>query len=103
MLWPSPEDAVVQMDASTSGWGAIWTGMVPARGFYGSNSRHLDINVHEVAALRLAVQSLLPLLRKDGTVVCLDDGLNGRRARGHQRHLPLRGHDAIAALLARPV
>lgn len=102
-LRPSLEDAVVQMDASASGWGAIWTGMVPDRGFYGPKSRHLHINVHELAALRLAVQSLLPLLRNDGTVLRLDAGLNGRRARGQQRHLPLGGQDAIAALLARPV
>jgi len=70
-LWPAPEDAVVHTDASTSGWGATWNGLVPARGFHGPKRRHLHINVHELAAVRLAVQSFLPLLRKDGTVVRL--------------------------------
>jgi len=52
-LWTAPEDAVVHTDASTSRSGATWNGVVPGRGFHGPKHRHLNINAHELAAVRL--------------------------------------------------
>lgn len=70
-LWPPPPDATMHTDASTTGWGAVWNGTVPARGFHEPARRHLHINVHELAAVRLGLQSFTSLLREEGTVVRL--------------------------------
>jgi len=70
-LWPAPKDAVVRTDVSTSGWGATCNGLVPFKGFHGPKCRQLHIKEHKLAAVRLAMQSFLLLLRMDGTVVCM--------------------------------
>ena len=70
-MWPAPDDAVMHTDASLTGWGAAWNGTVPARGFHSPQRRHLHINVHELAAVRLGLQSFVPLLRQEGTAVRL--------------------------------
>lgn len=54
-LWPRPDDAVLHTDASLTGWGAVWNGTVPARGFHAPERRRLHINVHELGTVRLAL------------------------------------------------
>jgi len=70
-LWPPEEDAVLYTDASMTGWGAAWNGVVPARGFHSPARRCLHINIHEMAAVRLAILSFVEHLRPEGTVVRL--------------------------------
>jgi ribonuclease HI len=58
-MWPVP-DASLFTDASTSGWGAVWNGQVPASGFFdaareGSSINELEL-LAEIHGLRMFVR-----------------------------------------------
>eukprot|EP00170_Pyropia_yezoensis_P006587 contig_26870_g6608 len=70
-LWPAPPDVVMTTDASGSGWGATWDGLVPARGYHAAPRKGLHINLLELGAVRLGLLSFVHFLREPGTIIRL--------------------------------
>lgn len=54
---------MLNTDASLSGWGAVLDRVVPARGFHAPRLRRAQINVLELATVRLALESLVGFLK----------------------------------------
>lgn len=70
-LWPRPPDVTMETDASNSGWGATWDGLLPARGFHATDRKALHINLLELGAVRLGLLSFADFLLQPDTVVRL--------------------------------
>lgn len=70
-LWPASPDVVMTTDASGSGWGATWDGLVPARGYHAAPRKELHINLLELGAVRLGLLSFVHFLREPGTIIRL--------------------------------
>lgn len=58
-------------DASSTGWGATWNEVVPARGFHDKARRDLHINLLELGAVRLGLLSFVNFLKDIETIVRL--------------------------------
>jgi hypothetical protein len=56
------ETAYMHYDSSDNGWGAVLNEQLEARGFWSTTDQQ-HITLTELKAVRLAVLSLLPLLR----------------------------------------
>lgn len=70
-LWPRAEEAMVHTDASLTGWRATWNPAVPERVFHPAACMQVHMNVKELGAVRLALQSFVNLLRPAGSVIRL--------------------------------
>lgn len=70
-LWPAPADVTMTTDASSTGWGATWDGLVPARGYHADDRKALHINLLELGAVRLGLLSFVDFLREPATIVRL--------------------------------
>jgi len=70
-IWPAPPTITMETDASTVGWGAVFNGVVPARGFHGPHRRTLHINPLELGAVRLGLQSFRALMADRETIIRL--------------------------------
>lgn len=71
-IFRSPASHLLYSDASGSiGWGAVLDGVQVARGYWREHQRHAHITWKELFAVRLALQSFLPLVQ--GTTVRLGE------------------------------
>lgn len=70
-LWPAPPSATIHTDASSTGWGATWDEVVPARGFHEVGRKDLHINLLELGAVRLGLLSFVNFLKQPETIVRL--------------------------------
>lgn len=102
-LWPAPPDATMHTDASLTGWGAVWNGTAPARGFHAPARRHfahqrprVGGGVARAAVLYLAVAA-------SGDRGATAHGLDGERPRREQRHEQVGGSHVGAPPAARAV
>lgn len=71
VLWPAPPTATIHKDASSTGWGATWDEVVPARGFHEAGRKDPHINLLELGAVRLGLLSFLNFLKQPKTIVRL--------------------------------
>lgn len=67
-LWPAPPTATIHTDASSTGWGATWNEVVPARGFHEVGRQDLHINLLEARAVRLGLLSFANFLKQPETI-----------------------------------
>ena len=70
-LWPRPE-AIVYIDASMSGWGAAWKGLVPAAGFFDATHEGAHINELEVLAALYALKHFVRHARRRSVEIITD-------------------------------
>eukprot|EP00170_Pyropia_yezoensis_P005408 contig_21985_g5422 len=68
-LWPREADVRLKTDASGTGLGATWDGLVPARGVHTPSWRKAHINLLELGAVRLGILSFVDFLRQPETIV----------------------------------
>jgi len=61
----------METNTSTVGWGAVFNGVVPARGFHGPHRRPLHINPLQLGAVRLGLQSFRHLLADRESIIRL--------------------------------
>lgn len=71
VLWSDP-DAIVFIDASMSGWGAAWNGLVPVSGFFGSSHEGAHINELELLAAIYALKHFVKFARTKSVEIVTD-------------------------------
>lgn len=69
-IWPGTATMQMDTDASGVGWGAVLSAMVETRGYHGTLRSGLDINVLELGAVTLAIESFRSYIPR-GTILRL--------------------------------
>eukprot|EP00170_Pyropia_yezoensis_P007380 contig_30246_g7403 len=67
-LWPAPLTATIHTDASSTGWGATWDKVMPARGLHEAARKDLHINLLELGPVRLGLLSFVDFLKQPETI-----------------------------------
>lgn len=86
-VWPQV-DARIFTDASMSGWGATWNGLVPVAGFFGEQEEGAHINELEVLAALFALKSFISHARHRSIELVTDSKVTEHIVRNYTSRSP---------------